>query len=83
MVIYVERYLLSRSTIVDTSTFFLFDLTRADVIQLESEPCEARKGLLWCPYSSLAAAHVEINENKHVSFQIIYLTLISGGTCIT
>lgn len=36
VVIYVERDLLSRSTIGYEDIHFLFDLTRADVIQLES-----------------------------------------------
>lgn len=50
VVIYVERYLLSRSTIGYEHIHFWFDLTRADVIQLESVPCEAMPGLFWCPY---------------------------------
>lgn len=49
VVIYVERYLLSRSTIGYEHIHFLFDLTRADVIQLQSVPCEATQDLFWCP----------------------------------
>ena len=40
---------LSRSAIGYERIRFWFDLTRADVIQLESVPCEAMQGLFWCP----------------------------------
>ena len=68
---------LSRSAIGYERIRFWFDLTRADVIQLESVPCEAMQGLFWCPCFflflcvcvCLAGAHVE-NEGKQMGASV-------------
>lgn len=78
--IYIERNLLSRSTIGYERIHFWLGLTRADVIQLESVPREAVQHLFWCPYfesgwssranewkqSGVSRDRVQNNNNKKI-----------------
>lgn len=65
VVIYVERDLLSRSTIGYEDIHFLFDLTRADVIQLESPTMWSDAAfVLVSLFLSPAVVNVEMNEYK-------------------